>query len=110
MFLGRVPGCRVFSVADNWVICNSICLIDIACHFVQHILNSRHNISTIRRSDIRILRRDIGPILIIFVTIVTPVEVVVAVVVSMSDIMTLTVVVTIVPTLVPLTLTPIILI
>ena len=56
-----------------------------------------------------ILRRDIGTIPIIFVTIVTLVEVVVAVVVSISDIMTLTVIVTINSTLVPLTLAPIIL-
>ena len=51
-----------------------------------------------------ILRRDIGPIPIIFVTIVTPVEVGVAVVVFISDIMTITVVVTIVPTLAPILL------
>ena len=57
-----------------------------------------------------ILRRNIGPIPIIFVTIVTPVEVVVAIVVSMSDIMTLTVVVTIDPTLAYLTLVLILLI
>ena len=31
MLLGRVPGCRVFTVADNWATCNSICLIEIAC-------------------------------------------------------------------------------
>ena len=40
-----------------------------------------------------ILRWNIRPIPIICVTIVTPVEVVIAVVVSMSDIMTLTVIV-----------------
>ena len=57
-----------------------------------------------------ILRRNIGPIPVISITIVTPIEVVVAVVVSNSDIMTLMVIVTIVPTLVPLTLTPILLI
>ena len=56
------------------------------------------------------MRRDIGPIPIIFVTIVTPVEVVVAVVVSISDIMTLTVIVTIDLTFVSLTLAPILLI
>ena len=79
-------------------------------HFVQQILNLRHTISTIPRSNFTILRRDIGPIPIIYVTVVTPVKVVVAVIVTISDIMTLTVVVTIVPTLVPLTLAPIILI
>ena len=47
---------------------------------------------------------------IISITVVTPVEVVVAVVVSISDIMTLTVIITIDPTLVPLILAPIILI
>ena len=57
-----------------------------------------------------ILRRNIGHIPIFSVTVVTPVEVVVAVVVFISDIMTLTVIVTIVPTLVPLTLAPILLI
>ena len=57
-----------------------------------------------------ILRRDIGPIPVISISIVTPVKVVVAVIVSISDIMTLTVVVTIVPTLVPLTFALIILI
>ena len=57
-----------------------------------------------------ILWRDIGPIPIISVTVVTPIEVVIAVVVSISDIMTLTVIVNIDPTLGPLTLTPIILI
>ena len=51
-----------------------------------------------------------GTIRIISVTVVTPVEVVVAVVVSISDIMTLTVVVSIVPTLFPLTFVPVILI
>ena len=79
-------------------------------HFVQHILNSRHTIPTILRSNFTILGRDIGPIPTISVTVVTPFEVVVAVVVSILDIMTYTVVVTIVPTLVPLTLAPIILI
>ena len=79
-------------------------------HFVQHILNSRHTIFTIPRSNFTILRRDIGPIPIISLTVVTPVKVVVAVVVSISYIMTLTVIVTIDPTLVPLTLAPIILI
>ena len=79
-------------------------------HFMKHILNSRHTISTILRSNFTILRRNIGPIPIISVTVVTPVEVVVAVVVSILGIMTLTVVVTIVTTLVPLTLAPIILI
>ena len=53
-------------------------------HFVQNILNSRHIISTIPRSNFTILRMDIGPIPIISVTIVTLVEVVVAVVVSIS--------------------------
>ena len=57
-----------------------------------------------------ILRRDIGPIPVISVSIVTPVKDVVTVVVSISDIMTHTVVVTIVPTLVPLTFALIILI
>ena len=79
-------------------------------HFVQHILNSLHRISTIPRSNFTILRRDMQPISIIYVTIVSPVKVVVAVVVSISDIMTTTVIVTIDPTLVPLTLAPIILI
>ena len=31
VLLGRVLDCRVFTFADNWAICNSICLIDIAC-------------------------------------------------------------------------------
>ena len=79
-------------------------------HLVQHILNSRHTISTIPRSNFTILRRDIRPIFVVSISIVTPVKVVVAVVVSISDIMTLTFVDTIVPTLVPLTLAPIILI
>ena len=57
-----------------------------------------------------ILRRDIGFIPIISVTIVTSVKVVVTVVVSISDIMTLTIIFTIDSTLVPLTLAPIILI
>ena len=57
-----------------------------------------------------ILRRDIGPIPIIYVTVVTPVEVVVAVIVSISYIMTIMVIVTIDATLVPLTLAPILLI
>ena len=74
-------------------------------NFVQHVLNS-----LLTRSNFTILRREIGPIPIISITIVTPVEVVVAVVVSISDIMTLSVIVTIDPTLVPLTLAPIILI
>ena len=51
-----------------------------------------------------ILRRNIGLIPIISITIVTPVEVVIAVVISFSNIMTLTVIVTIDPNLVPLTL------
>ena len=51
-----------------------------------------------------ILRRNIGLIPIISVTIVTPVEVVVAVVISISDIMTLTGIVTIDPTLAPIIL------
>ena len=79
-------------------------------HFVQHILNSRHTISTIPRSNFTILRRGIGPILVISISIVTPVKVVVAVVVSISDIMTLKFIVTIDLTLVPLTLAHIILI
>ena len=79
-------------------------------HFVQHILNSRHTISTIPWSNFTILRRDISLIQVISISIVTPVKVVVAVVVSILDVMTLTVVVTIVPTLVPLTLAPIIII
>ena len=73
-------------------------------HFVQHILNSRHTIFTIPRSNFTILRRDIGPISVVSISIVTPVKVVVAVVVSILDIMTLTVVVTIVPTLAPVIL------
>ena len=51
-----------------------------------------------------ILRWNIGPTPIIFVTIVTPVEVVVTIVISISDIMTLVVIIIIVPTLVFLTL------
>ena len=31
VLLGRWTVCRVFTVAYNWAICNSICLIDIAC-------------------------------------------------------------------------------
>ena len=31
VLLGRVPGCRVFTIAHNWATCNSICLIKIAC-------------------------------------------------------------------------------
>ena len=31
VLLGRVPGCCVFTVADNWATCNSIYLIEIAC-------------------------------------------------------------------------------
>ena len=50
------------------------------------------------------LRRDIGPIPVVSISIVTPVKVVVAVVVSISYILTFMVVVTIVPILVPLTL------
>ena len=57
-----------------------------------------------------ILRRNIGSIPIISVTIVTPVEVVFAVVIYILDIMTLTIIVTIDPTLVSLTLAPILLI
>ena len=122
VLLGRMPVYHVFTVADNWVICNSSFLIDIACistfcpntrliiaqlfivlitsiepphHFMQYIFNSIHTTSTIPRSNFMILRRNIGPIPIISVTIVTPVEVVVAFVVSISDIMTLTVIVTI---------------
>ena len=79
-------------------------------HFMQHILNSRHTSSTIPRSNFTILRRNIGSIPVVSITIVTLVEVVVAIAVSISDIMTLTIVVTIVPTLVPLTLVPILLI
>ena len=56
------------------------------------------------------LRRNIGPIPIISVTIVTVVKVVVAVVSSISDIMNLTIIVTIDRTLVSLTLAPILLI
>ena len=72
-------------------------------HFVQNILNSRHTISTIPKSNITILRSNIGTIPIISVT---PVEVVVAVVVSILEKMTLTVIVTINPNLVPLILAP----
>ena len=84
--------------------------IKLPSYFVQHIRNSRHTISTIPKRNFTILRRDIGPIPIISVSVVTPVEVVVAVVVSILDIMTLMVEVTIDLTLVPLTLAPIILI
>ena len=45
-----------------------------------------------------------APTPIIFVTIVTPVEVVVEIVIPVSDIMTLSIVITTVPTLVSLTL------
>ena len=79
-------------------------------HFVQHILNSRHTISTIPRSNFMILKRDISPIPVVSIRLVTPVKVVVTVVVSISDIMTLTVVVTIDSTLVPLALAPVIMI
>ena len=71
---------------------------------MQHILNSRHTTSTVPWSNFTILRRNIGPIPVISVTIVTPVEVVVAVAVSNSDIMTLMVLVTIDLTLVLLDL------
>ena len=137
VLLGRVPSCRVFTVADNWANCNSRCLIDNACAstfcpilaksllnylvclsvasnllviFLQHILNSSHTTSTIRRSNFMILRWNIMPTPIISVTIVTQVEVVVAVVTPISDIMTLLVVITIVPTLISLTMAPILLI
>ena len=61
-------------------------------------------------SNFTILRKNIGPIPIIYDTIVTPVEVVVAYVISILDIMSLTIIVTIVPTLVSYTFAPILLI
>ena len=78
-------------------------------HLLQHILNLRHTTSTNPRSNLTILRWNIGLTPIISVTIVTPVEVVVAVVIPILDIMTLSLVITIVPTLISLTLAPILL-
>ena len=51
------------------------------------------------RSNFTIFRREIGPIPVVSICIVTPVKVVVTVVVSLSYIMTLTIVFTTVPTL-----------
>ena len=79
-------------------------------HLLYHILNSRHTTSTIPRSNLTILRWNIGPTPIIYVTIVTPVEVVIATVITISNIMTLSFVITIVSTLISLTLVPIILV
>ena len=79
-------------------------------HFLHHILNLRHKTSTVHRSNFTILRWNIGSTPIIFVTIVTPIEVSVVVVIPISNIMTLAVIVTIVPSLLSLILAPILLI
>ena len=75
-----------------------------------HILNSHHTISTIPMRNFLTLKLNIGPTLIISVTIITPVKVVIAIVVAISNILTLWVVIPIVSTLISFTLASIFLI